>query len=185
MIFILTALLAEATPLIEAYHLEKSHDRHYPLYQNSTIALIITGIGKVSSAAATSYLLQKYHANSGDKVYNIGLCASTKKDLPISALCKIKKVIDIHSGHLYHIADSGEALSCVDKALDTPTGIKTALVDMESVGVVVATKRFLPQKDICILKIVSDYTDTSLPSKARVTALIGQHIETIKEYIDG
>ena len=58
MVLIATALMIEATPIIEHFNLKKDISIHaYPVYRNSNIALIVSGTGKVKIAMAMTYLL--------------------------------------------------------------------------------------------------------------------------------
>lgn len=179
MIYITCALLAEASFLIEYYALKKTDEKHFSIYENDTINLIISGIGKVNAASATTYLLQKNQAKKEDKLFNIGTCTTTKESIMIGELFTIKKIIDLATSNVYHLKTQGEALTCVDKALDSKQGIKTPLADMESVGVFLVAKRFIKSEHIMIVKIVSDKTDVSIPEAKDIQTLFQAHIKTI------
>lgn len=57
MINFVVALPAEATPLVQHWRLKKSNQSHpFPLFGSDTIRLVISGIGKCNSAAATAWL---------------------------------------------------------------------------------------------------------------------------------
>ncbi len=183
MIYIQCALLAEASFIIEGYALSKSDDRHFSIYENESIKLIISGIGKVHAASATTYLLQKYHVTDEDKLYNIGTCTSTKETHHIGELFTIKKVIEASTAKVYHLPYEGESLTCVDKALDSSKGIKTPLADMESIGFYLAAKKFIASARIMIVKVISDKTDSSLPKAKEIDALFTPHIHTIGELL--
>ncbi len=179
MIYITCALLAEASFLIEHYALKKTDDKHFNVYENDTIKLIISGIGKIDAASATIYLLQKYQAKKEDTLFNIGTCTTTKESIMIGELFTIKKIIDLATSNIYHLTKEGVALTCVDKTLDSKQGIKTSLADMESVGVFLAAKRFIKGEHIMIVKVVSDKTDVSIPEAKEIQALFQAHIKTI------
>jgi len=179
MIYITCALLAEASFLIEHYALKKADDKYFSIYGNETIKLIISGIGKVDAASATTYLLQKYQANKEDKLFNIGTCTTTNDAIMIGELFTIKKIIDLATSNVYHLKAEGEALTCVDKVLDSKQGIKTPLADMESVAVYLAAKRFIKSEHIMIVKVVSDKTDASIPNAKEIQRLFQAHIDTI------
>ncbi len=181
MIYIITALKAEAAHFIEMYKLQLSKDCHFKLYENDAIKLIISGVGKIHAAAATTYLLQKFPSQN-QKLFNIGTCTSTNKDIMIGSLHSIRKVIDLATNHSYHIANEGEAITCVDIPLSSNKGIKTPLADMESVGVYLAGKHFT--KEIKILKIVSDHSDATIPQSEMIQALFANQEERFKAFID-
>jgi len=179
MIYITCALLAEASFLVDKYALQKTDDNYFSIYANVQIKLIICGIGKINSASATTYLLQKYQATKEDKIFNIGTCTTTKETIMIGELFNIKKLIDNCSAHVYHLKNDGAALTCVDKALDSVSGIKTPLADMESAGFYLAAKRFIKLDHIMIAKVVSDKTDSTLPRSEDIKALLTPHSKTI------
>ena len=181
MIYIITALKAEATYFIEHYQLQHVANSHFSLYESVEIKLIISGIGKVQAASATTYLLQKF-PHEIQKVLNIGICTSTQKSIMIGSLHQIRKIIDLTTTQSYHIAQSGEAITCVARALSSAKMVKTPLADMESVAVYLAAKRF--SKDITILKIVSDYTDDNIPKSSTIQALFQAQEQALKEFLD-
>ncbi len=179
MIYIQCALLAEASFLIAHHTLSKSDDKQFPIYENETIKLIISGIGKVHAASATTYLLQKYSAKKGDKIYNIGTCTSSNDKQKVGELFNIKKIIDYATDKVYHLNHEGETLTCVDKAVDSHHSIHTSLADMESSGFYLAAKRFIKREHIMIVKVISDKTDSTLPHAKDIKALFHPHIQTI------
>src|SRR5690554_1763627 len=110
MILIITALMIEAAPLIEHFRLRRDMSIHeFPVYRNADIALIVSGVGKVRSAIAATYLLSicntKYNKdieNVNDDscikdhtLVNIGFCGASETQYEIGSLILINKVIDI------------------------------------------------------------------------------------------
>lgn len=58
MIFIVTALMLEAAPIIDYFKLKKDMTIHpYSVYKGSDIALIVSGVGKLKSAMAQSFYI--------------------------------------------------------------------------------------------------------------------------------
>lgn len=78
MIYIITAMYAEARAFITHFQLKKdiSHTR-FQVFLNSeaNICLIISGPGSVPAAAAVSSICTKYSAGQGDFLLNVGICA--------------------------------------------------------------------------------------------------------------
>jgi|TARA_E500000178_G_C16883845_1_gene690290 adenosylhomocysteine nucleosidase len=66
------ALRNEARPLVEKFKLSKISDNPFPLFGNKHHRLIISGIGRISSAAATGYLLGKMQFRP-EPIINFGL----------------------------------------------------------------------------------------------------------------
>ncbi len=183
MTYILCALHAEAAMFIDAWNLEKSDDRHFLIYENTNTKLIISGIGKLSAAIATTYLLQKYDAKKEDRLYNIGTCSSKKEE--IGAFIMIGKIIDVSTNKSYLLHTKGEALSCVEKPIVSADDIQTTYGDMESVGIYIASKKFLPLTAISILKVVSDQLNPTIPKKEQILALFKPHFKVFEKVIYG
>lgn len=78
MIYIVTAMYAEAHPFITHFQLKKdlSHTRFQVfLNEESNLCLIISGTGSIPAAAAVSSICTVYGAGSGDFLLNTGICA--------------------------------------------------------------------------------------------------------------
>lgn len=92
MIYILTAIYAEAQALIQYFRLKKDSSRTcFQVFQNfendfensfgdkeTKICLIVTGTGSVPAAAAVSSICTEYKAGQGDFLLNIGICAAVQ-----------------------------------------------------------------------------------------------------------
>lgn len=78
MIYIVTAMYAEAYPFITRFQLKKdiSHTRFQVfLNQEADLCLIISGAGSVPAAVAVSSICTQYGAGQGDFLLNVGVCA--------------------------------------------------------------------------------------------------------------
>ena len=78
MIYLFTALYAEADLFIKKYHLEKNLENtsFQEFYQEeSGIRLTITGVSEIAAAAAVSSVCTAYKPNKRDILLNIGTCA--------------------------------------------------------------------------------------------------------------
>ena len=74
---IVTALLCEAKAIIEAFNLKKDISEHaFEIYHNQdkSLCLIISGIGKINAAIATTYIAQ-YNKVAPQSFLNIGIAA--------------------------------------------------------------------------------------------------------------
>jgi adenosylhomocysteine nucleosidase len=99
LINIVTALHSEAQPLIQHFGLKK--DPRFTLlefFQNDHVALVVSGIGKVRSAIATTLLLNQ---NAGGIAVNFGVCGSPEKKNNIGDLFLVNKITDHASGREY------------------------------------------------------------------------------------
>lgn len=79
MIYILTAMYAEAHPFITRFQLKKdiSHTRFQVFKsKDADLFLIISGTGSIPAAAAVCSICTKYGAGQGDFLLNVGICAA-------------------------------------------------------------------------------------------------------------
>jgi nucleoside phosphorylase len=171
--YIVTALISEAKPIIDFLKLQKIDDKKFPIFSNKETTLIISGMGKVNSAIATTYLSLK----SSDTIINIGICGATNHK--IGSLHKIKKIIDKNSQKVIHVSKEGESLICVETPQNNPNDFKNTLVDMESFGFFQAAKKFVNKENISIFKIVSDKISDTILTPQEVEKLIKPNLESI------
>ena len=158
MTYIVTALISEAQPIIEFLNLTKKEDKNFPIFTNHNTTLIVSGMGKINSAIAVTYI------KPTNKIINVGICGSSAHE--IGNLYKIKKIIDKSSQKVVHLNQNGETLTCVDTPQNNPNLFKSTLIDMESFGFYQAARKFIDKENILIYKIVSDtISDTILTPK--------------------
>ncbi len=178
MICIVTAIFSEAKALIETFELEKKQTRPFLLYGNQNIILIISGMGKINAAIATTYISQ-----NGDieKFINIGICGTNDKSKKIGDIYLIRSIIDKSTNKKYMINNLGEPLYCYDKIIKDDINLKkNILIDMESFGFYSAAVKFTKQENIKIYKIVSDYLDTKHISNDFIYKISKQATKEVK-----
>lgn len=166
MIYIVTALQIEASPIIEYFRLKRDMSiNEYQVYKNSEIALIVGGVGKVKSAMAAVYLLAENKASKKDILLNIGFCGASAGRYPLGSLLLINKIKDMDTERDYYpdvFAGSNiphEALLCCSKPIgkNALKGNTDFFCDMESSGVMEAARKFVYTHNVVILKVISDY----------------------------
>lgn len=171
MICIVTALSFEAQPLIEHYNLTNIENSYFRIYKSEDIMLIISGVGKLRSAVATTYVLSQIENIDRAAAINIGLCGAYNRDYAIGTPILINKIADMDTGYEYfpdilfsHDMIEGE-LETHAKAVSRGGNAKTnekqgkRFVDMEAAGFFEAASSFLPPHRISCIKIVSDYLE--------------------------
>lgn len=162
MVYLVTALIVEASPLINKYNLKKDMKlNEFQVFRNNEIALIVTGVGKIKAAMGLVYLMSKYGITKKDIVINIGLCGSSK--LPLGTLIIADKITDYDTKRDYYpdVFVSGymtKSLMCYPYVVnkDEADEKDDVIVDMESSGIMEAAYKFLYSHQIVICKIVSD-----------------------------
>jgi len=178
--FIHTALYAEAKPIIEFLNLKKVNDPFFNIYKNDQYILIISGIGKILSAISLSHIFTKY-PNFSNKILSIGI-AGAIKNLPISELVNVNKIVDIDSGAVYFLKDLENFKNCSLTTSSKPLHkAKTELGDMEGSAVYKTAKIF--KKEVKILKVISDYFEPENFEIKTIYDLISSNINSISHVL--
>jgi len=173
---IVAAFYKEVAQLIKHYKLKKENTP-FEIFKNDEIIVIISGIGKINSAIATTYLLSNYDI---DFCINFGIAGSSKfKVGEIFLINKINK--NLYPDILYTHPFKESEIICSDKII---TNGDFKLVDMESEGFFKAATKFLPLENIFIIKIVSDNLICFRPDDNFMNNLISPHLQNITTFID-
>lgn len=177
MTYIVTALKSEALPIIDFFNLLKNDDLKFKIFVNDKITIIISGIGKINSAIATTYLSPQ----PNDKIINIGICGGTNHK--IGEIFQIKKIIDKSSNKVVHIKNianlNATTITCCDLPQNDPKKFKNTLIDMESFGFYEASCKFVEKENIQLIKIVSDKISDTILTPKEVHNLIYPHLKSI------
>ena len=188
MINLITALQCEARPLIEYYKL-RGNGRHnaFRCYRNDDIQLIVSGIGKLAAATATTYLATS-EVQTSSAWLNLGIAGHADKAIGEPLLAH--KLIDAASGQQWFpgivmpIPCASETLTTIDR----PEQIyrEGTMVDMEASGFYAAASRFQSCELIHSFKIISDNRDhtTENITEKSSTALIDGNFDTIDTIIN-
>lgn len=181
MIYIITALDAEARALIDHYHLTRDFTLPYTLYKNERMVLLVSGMGKTNALMAVSALLGWRIPNPADCLINIGICGAPD-GYEIGEALLIHQIIEgdrrYYPDILYPHALRESSLACVDTA--QAIGNESP-VDMESSAVFQASARFFKLHQIAFLKIVSDHFTPESVIKERVIELIRSNLQSVDE----
>ncbi|HOA96164.1 MAG TPA: nucleoside phosphorylase [Acetivibrio saccincola] len=192
MVFIVTALKIEAEPLIEHFNLKKDMDIHlFPVYRNPDITLIISGVGKVKSAMAVTYLLSTHQTTLQDVLLNIGFCGTNNRKYSVGTMVAVNKVTDMDTNIDYYpdvfikenIPFAG--LCCYSRpvAQDMVQEEKEVFCDMESAGIMEASKKFYYAHQVILLKIISDYLNPEKLDKFQLKNFIKKSMPLIEKII--
>lgn len=180
MTYFITALDAEARPLIEHYRLKRITPLPYTLYQGEDTVLLVTGMGKINALMALSAFLGWKIPTDEDILMNIGVCGA-----PISY--KIGEVLLIHQiidqdrcyypDILYPHLMKETSLICVDAPQSHTSEFP---VDMESASIFKAASRFFKLHQMAFIKIVSDHFTPQSVTKEEVIKQITANLSTIE-----
>lgn len=184
MTLISVALYIEALALIEKLKLKKIEDRFFQIFQNSNYIVVITGVGVINSAIASTYIFSKYQIR---RAINFGVAGSLNSK--IGSIFLINQVLDIERGRelfpdiLISHSFQESSISTFSKPIERDIELKSDLVDMESSGFLDASLKFLSPDRVAILKIVSDNLESKMLNREFVKSLTLSHIETIVEFL--
>lgn len=190
MIYIVTAMYVEAKPIIKYYNLKREMDeKYFQVFLNGEIILVISGIGKIASATATSHILTKFQPSDDDFIINIGICGA-KENAKIGDLFIINKIVDKNTNKDYYtdilikhnLKES--SIETIDKPLYRNDDLKENLCDMESIGFYLSATKYLEQHQIFILKIVSDRVGVDIVDKNIVKNIVMNNIHSINQFIE-
>lgn len=200
MIYIVTAMYAEAHALIAHFQLKK--DAEYTRFQvfcrrEPDICLIITGTGNIAAAVAVSSICTELKAGDGDFLMNVGVCAgiNTNQTGQIFLCNKIKEQTTgktFYPDMLYrHSFAETQILTGAVPFSETGRkeairimGEKFFLYDMEAASVYQAGVRFLGPHQMSFLKLISDNGDSGKVTPDEIQRIMDKNINGIAGYIE-
>ena len=185
---IVTALLPEAKPIIEKYDLAPmGGDLIFPIYQKNGYFLVVSGIGKINSAIATTYLHLKSGESRNQPFLNIGIAGHHRPIKGMSIVAnKITEKISgdtkyppqiifepIHRSHLITVEE-----------LENNYEIDAAY-DMEGYGFYVSALRCTTAELTQSLKIISDHPTSPANNldANKIENLIRSRIDEIDQFM--
>jgi adenosylhomocysteine nucleosidase len=183
MLIWVSALHCEAKPVIDFYRLKKSHeDNAFDLYRGDGMACIISGTGKIASAAACAWIAARYQDEPSIAWINLGIAGAAQHD--IGRIFSLHQVIDADDGHRYYPAAACgyelEGSACMTLSQPGEDYREEYLFDMEASGFMYASLRFSSAELIKSLKIVSDNRNEKVGmNRQRVSDLVQQNIDSI------
>ena len=185
-----TALRAEATPLIDAFNMKIVENKSlFPIYANEEKghALVISGMGSIKSAAAATFLKNQLKIKDHSAWINFGIAGFFKG--PIGDIYQANKVVSKESGAAFF---PGLRLSKLIPAAILFTVSKPengykekVLYDMEAAGFCEMAPSFSCNELTYVIKIVSDTpsASSSLITKHLVRELIEKQLSKISDIL--
>ena len=167
---IVMATTLEAAPFLGKLTRKKVGSRPFKVYEGEDMVLVISGIGKVPAAAATTWVLDHYEPN---RLFNLGAAGALRCSFEVGDICEIDKAIEYDRPHLlekgmrfFDLQTSEEreffTLATQDVPVLAPERRKDLsehadLVDMEGAAVVQVCEFF--ETPVSLFKIVTDTPD--------------------------
>ena len=177
------ALACEARPIIDRYRLKKSRrERGFDLYVGTDMACVVSGIGRLASAAATAWCAARFAAEPALAWINLGIAGAAEYEL--GTLVQVVQIVDAEDDQRFYPVPTDKALlptaSCLTLARagdDYPAG---KLLDMEASGFAASALRFSSAELVACLKVVSDNPRAQTGrDRQAVSALIAGQIDAI------
>lgn len=187
-VHIVTALMCEARPLIDALKLKRIQSNlPFTIFSNDAVFLIISGIGKVNAAAATTFLHALTQLPSHAFYINLGIAGS---DQPIGELMAAHKITDAQSQQAWypninlHKFKNTANLITVDQPSNAYSN--NTLIDMEASGFFPIAAKLVGHDQAQVLKVVSDNNENSITTitPAKATQLIENKLDSLLEFIN-
>ncbi len=171
MLALVVALMAEARPLIDYFHLKEVMGiKGYRIWKKEEMLLILSGTGKLFSAAATSFLLGKYPEIT--QMVNVGICGHAH--LSLGSLIMANKIIDSSENRSFYptmiISPPCTTLTVICLLKPSQEYREESCFDMESAGFFPAASKFLPAECIQVLKVISDNATSHLPPREKMVS---------------
>ena len=187
-ILFITALKAEAEPIISNYNLLK--DDASNIYSNENIFLFIIGVGNKKVLKRLNSFVLNYDQWHKTTIINIGIAGGNHFDTELGDIYRVNSIVDKQSGKMYFpdmLIKSNineiELTTVLKPISDKPDELK-GLVDMEASTVFEFMSNYLPPHRLCFLKIVSDHMDTSNINNIKVNSLIKSQINKVLLFIN-
>lgn len=187
---IVVALACEARPLIQALKLKKqpqSNALSVFINAEQSIQVIVSGMGKLNAAIATTYAHSLTDYAEHHCLLNLGIAGAGGMD--IGRVCGVHTIVDAATQREYfpefiqHNRIAAFPLHCHDQV--QMNYHDQQMIDMEASGFYLAATQFVAREQVRLLKIISDNSAEHLATiNANVVeTLIADNIDLVGEVI--
>lgn len=187
MINIVCALHCEAKPIIDFYKLSALPNCIFPIYSNEQVNLVVSGIGKVDTAAAMTYLFSKTLEQKNNVWLNYGIAGH--KNAVLGTWFNVNKVTE-NSTALNWYPSRFQKLDCLTASLETVDNPVShyesdKLYDMEASSFMATALKFTSIELIQIMKVVSDNEENHLKeiNKKQVQLLLKDNFSPVVDIL--
>lgn len=185
-----TALPVEARPLRKALGLKQIKSfRTIDIFQKDNTILVVSGVGKVPTAIALSYVGSVF-PYACDYFLNIGIAGSCHRDWNLGSAYLISQAKDhsttysYHSDLIYQSPWKTASLVTVDRPWEGEPPKNTDLVDMEGSAFFQSALYFAETHQVHSVKLISDYLDGVRCQPHNVENWIGSSIPSILDWME-
>ena len=183
------ALKKEAKVILDYYEMALINKKTlYPIYKNieETHWLILSGIGRHNSAAATSYLYTISNASKWTSWINIGIAGSGKGDY--GNIYLVDKIFNQNSYITYPTImpkSNLPRMSLLTTDIPITDYSSKELIDMEGSAFFDIASKLTSKEFICIMKIISDGPENNIKqlTKLRIIELLKLNLTKIAQVV--
>lgn len=182
------ALPAEASPIIRHFELHPSINKSFKIYtnDNSSIRLIISGIGKLRAETAVLNMGKQYELKNSAAWLNIGIAGHIKR--PIGSMVAAHKITDQVANRSWYPpmilnfpCDTASVLTVNKEIKNYPD---EELVEMEAAGFYSAAEVFSSHELIHCLKLISDNSLDKKFDSNSVKKMIDKQCDNIESIVN-
>lgn len=193
MLYIITALRAEASPFITHYSLKRiSGIKRHEVYSDvsGSVMLLITRPGKIPAAVALTELLAAYPPSPHDYLANIGVCGSLEPTSEAPAVFMCNRILDHDIGKycypdlLFWHPFAEAAIETCSIPADGSFPLTEHFADMEASAIFQAGSSFLSPHQMGFLKLPSDMLMPDTVTPALITGIIEAALADITGWLD-
>lgn len=191
--YVLTALFAEAKPIIEHFRLKRQEHSpgKVPFFLGEQIRLAVSGPGPLPAAVAAACLFTDRPPRPEDAFFNIGICGTADPDIPSGTPVFAHKIMDAVTKRNYYpdlLVDHGLKEGVVE-TFPAPVRAGSAdmrgeFADMEAAACMEAAARFLAPHQIAVVKIVSDPLRPEAVAAREVSERIRQNLPVLENLMN-
>ena len=164
---IISALRAEAEPLVNFYKLEQDLSYDYPLYKGEDIRIICTGVGRKNIRRVLINFYSKLSKEPNYQLINIGIAGAKKGVCKFGQCFIIDSISDDKSDSIYQLNNVFESqiltqnITTVSEPVSNGGNKYRTLVDMEAHEICTVVDSYDDLENLFIIKIISDFMDVS------------------------
>ena len=164
---IISALRAEAEPLVNFYKLEQDLSYDYPVYKGKDIRIICTGVGRNNIRRVLINFYSKLSKEPNYQFINIGIAGAKKGVCKIGQCFIIDSISDDKSESIYQLNNVFESqiltqnITTVSEPVSNGGNKYRSLVDMEAHEICTVVDSYDDLENLFIIKIISDFMDVS------------------------
>lgn len=182
MLYLITALSCEASPFLAPLRLKRAPSQvNFPVFFGEDAALIVSGTGGPSAAAAAAHLLTLRPPAEDSLLFNVGVCGG-EPSLSPGSLFLCNRIVDASTGRAYY-PDLLFSHPFSEQAVASHPQVVSAgaapLWDMEAAALYESARRFLSPHQLAFFKVVSDHGDSASLTPASLCGAIAPHVPSI------